>query len=193
MILFVAQLVAGAAVAALIAWAALSWRKPLAPNYRGRMIPAVLGIPVVVSLCWAVPVVLVAIALGEERPNLRPYGAILLGIILVFGAGLYDDLQPVRTRGLVHQIRLAFTGRLTSGVVKLIVILAASVLVAFSVTGPGSPPAWLAVPVLAGSANGTPVRAGESSAERRFRPETSAVERSAGEWSEVVHPADRGR
>jgi len=151
--LFAAQLVAGATVALLATWAGLSLGKPLAINYRGRSIPAVLGIPIVASVCWAVPVALIAVALGEERPTLKPYGAILLGILLVFGAGLYDDLQPVRTRGLVHQIRLAFAGQLTSGVVKLTLIVAASCLVAFSITGPGSPPTWLCVPVLAGSAN----------------------------------------
>jgi UDP-GlcNAc:undecaprenyl-phosphate/decaprenyl-phosphate GlcNAc-1-phosphate transferase len=151
--LFAGQLVAGATVALLATWAGLSLGKPLAINYRGRSIPAVLGIPVVASLCWVVPFALIAVAIGQERPTLKPYGAILLGILLVFVAGLYDDLQPVRTRGLVHQIRLAFTGRLTSGVVKLILIVAAACLVAFSITGPGSPPAWLCVPVLAGSAN----------------------------------------
>lgn len=150
---FVLQLFLGAAAAALTAWLFLSIGEPLRINYRGRAIPSVLGISLMVSLCWAVPLILVAFAVGAEHPIYSRYLGILLGISLVFAAGLHDDLQPARTRGLLPQIRLALGGQITSGMVKLIVIVAASALVAFSVTRSVSLRSWLAVPLLAGSAN----------------------------------------
>jgi UDP-N-acetylmuramyl pentapeptide phosphotransferase/UDP-N-acetylglucosamine-1-phosphate transferase len=75
------------------------------------------------------------------------------GVVIVFAAGLADDLMPERTRGLVAQIRGALLGRVGTGVVKLLAAVGASLLVVLT-TGPGGPVrAVLAVPVVAGSAN----------------------------------------
>jgi UDP-GlcNAc:undecaprenyl-phosphate GlcNAc-1-phosphate transferase len=74
------------------------------------------------------------------------------GIGLVLLAGLYDDYRPTRTRGLVRQVRLLAMGRVTSGIVKLVVIVLASAFTAWMLGARGSRFA-LAIPVLAASAN----------------------------------------
>ena len=152
MTLFLLQLFLGATAAGLTAWLFLSIGEPRRTNYRGRAIPSALGIALIVALCWAVPLTLVVLAVRGEHPAYARYLAILLGTALVFAAGLYDDLQPARTRGVLPQIKLVLRGRITSGVVKLVVIVAASVLVSFAIARLS----WrsvAAIPVLAGSAN----------------------------------------
>jgi hypothetical protein len=75
-----------------------------------------------------------------------------LGCLGVGAAGLYDDLQPARTRGMLRQVRLLASGRVTSGVVKLVAITAVSTAVVWGLDVRG----WrfvLAIPVVAGCAN----------------------------------------
>jgi UDP-GlcNAc:undecaprenyl-phosphate/decaprenyl-phosphate GlcNAc-1-phosphate transferase len=74
------------------------------------------------------------------------------GITGIFLAGLYDDYRPARTRGVARQLLLLAKGHVTSGIVKLAVIVAASAFVAWMVGVRGARFA-LAVPVVAASAN----------------------------------------
>jgi UDP-N-acetylmuramyl pentapeptide phosphotransferase/UDP-N-acetylglucosamine-1-phosphate transferase len=74
------------------------------------------------------------------------------GCALTFLAGLYDDYQPTRTRGILAQVRALLRGRLTSGLVKMLGILVAAALVVWKLDGDG----WrlvLGIPVIAGAAN----------------------------------------
>jgi UDP-GlcNAc:undecaprenyl-phosphate GlcNAc-1-phosphate transferase len=88
--------------------------------------------------------------------GLTPVRARLLwmaaGCALTFLAGLYDDYRPTRARGIVAQVRALLRGRLTSGPVKMLVIVSAAALVAWRLEGHG----WrlaLGIPVIAGAAN----------------------------------------
>lgn len=129
-------------------------RLPHATNYRGKRVGAWLGITLagvllaVIGGC-VVSALLIDGHLGSFERRLLWMAA---GIGLVFGAGLYDDYRPARTRGLVRQVRLLATGRITSGIVKLVVIVLASAIVAWMLGARGSRFA-LAVPVVAASAN----------------------------------------
>jgi hypothetical protein len=51
----------------------------------------------------------------------------LVATLLVFAAGLVDDLAPAGPRGLRNHLRSLMTGRASTGIVKLIVIVAAAV------------------------------------------------------------------
>jgi UDP-GlcNAc:undecaprenyl-phosphate GlcNAc-1-phosphate transferase len=51
----------------------------------------------------------------------------LVATLLVFAAGLVDDLAPAGPRGLRNHLRALATGRASTGIVKLIVIVAAAV------------------------------------------------------------------
>ena len=127
---------------------------PLAVNYRGTRVPILLGacftgflvLVVGLSTFWSW---LVTGHLATEQGTLV---WILIGIVAVFAAGLYDDFRPSRTRGLVNQISLAVRGTVTSGVIKMLVIVGASAFVAWMIGARG----WrlaLGVPVMSGCAN----------------------------------------
>jgi hypothetical protein len=51
----------------------------------------------------------------------------LVATLFVFAAGLVDDLAPAGPRGLRNHLRALSTGRVSTGIVKLIVIVAAAV------------------------------------------------------------------
>jgi UDP-GlcNAc:undecaprenyl-phosphate GlcNAc-1-phosphate transferase len=127
---------------------------PSAVNYRGVRIStwlgtAVTGVIVASSLVvWAIS----ASAKGDLSPFDHTFLWMLAGIVIVFFAGLYDDYRPARTRGLVRQLRGLLRGEVTSGVVKLVVIVGAAALVAWGMGARGLHFA-LAVPLLAGCAN----------------------------------------
>ena len=76
----------------------------------------------------------------------------LLGLVLVTGAGLYDDYRPAPVRGLVNQLSLLARGRVTSGIVKMAVITGASALVVWMLGGRGAR-LLLGILVVAGAAN----------------------------------------
>ncbi len=93
---------------------------PVVSNYRGRPVGTWLGPAFTVVVASG----LVSTALVLAAAGLRPVTGprllwVALGLVGVSLAGLYDDLQPNRTRGLVRQLRLLARGRVTSGVVKL--------------------------------------------------------------------------
>jgi hypothetical protein len=90
-------------------------------NYRGRDVPAVLGFALLVG-----GVATAAFASALDRvtaPGLVADAA----AGLVFAAGLVDDLVPGGPRGIRGHLRELGKGRVSSGVVKLIVVAAASV------------------------------------------------------------------
>jgi UDP-GlcNAc:undecaprenyl-phosphate GlcNAc-1-phosphate transferase len=91
-------------------------------NYRGRDVPAVLGFAL---LAGGVGTAAFTSALGGvTAPGLVADGA----AGLVFAAGFVDDLAAGGPRGIRGHLRELAHGRVSSGVVKLIVVAAASVI-----------------------------------------------------------------
>ena len=95
-----------------------------AENYRGVLVPRTLGI----WLAFAAVVSAGAIALtGRPAPVSRPGWGALGASLLVFAAGLVDDLAPPGPRGLRDHLGALASGRVSTGIVKVVVIVAAAV------------------------------------------------------------------
>jgi UDP-GlcNAc:undecaprenyl-phosphate/decaprenyl-phosphate GlcNAc-1-phosphate transferase len=126
----------------------------LAPNHRGRKIPRLLWLPLALGG-------VAAGAIGALDPSLLPgpltsssaAGVALAGSMLVLVAGIVDDLVPQRVRGLGAHVRALAEGRVTTGVLKLIIAVGAGVVV---VAAGQTREAWVrgvGVVVIAGCAN----------------------------------------
>lgn len=137
----------------------MRWGPLLAPNHRGRPVPRVLGIGLAVA---AVAGTVVAAAGGGAGS--AGWGA-LAGCLLVFAAGLVDDLAPAGPRGVRNHLRAAMAGRVSTGILKLVVATgAAAVVLALQPDRPGYVRV-AAVVLLAASANawnGMDVRPGRA-------------------------------
>lgn len=129
-------------------------RFPVAVNVRGRPVGVWLGAAVVATMLAIAAVVVVAAwaAAGALQPWARRVLWIVGGALVVFAAGLADDRSPDRTRGVARQLSMLLRGRVTTGAVKLAVIVAASGSVAWGL-GTRGPSLWLGIPVVAGAAN----------------------------------------
>jgi hypothetical protein len=92
-------------------------------NYRGARVPRSLGI-VLAASAW-----IGTFAWAGLREAGGPAWGGLAGCLMVFGAGLVDDLLPGGPRGLRGHVRELARGRVTTGIVKLVVIVGASVVV----------------------------------------------------------------
>lgn len=127
---------------------------PMVTNYRGKPTGVWLGVAFTAGVsAWIIFTTTIDWAVQGGVSSWRRQLLGMLGfLLLVFAAGLYDDFHLVRTRGLVNQVRLLSRGRVTPGMVKLVVIVAASALVAWALGARGAR-LTLGVPVLAGSAN----------------------------------------
>jgi hypothetical protein len=111
----------------------MRWGRLLARNHRGNLVPRALGIALALG---AAAGTLAYAALGRaERAGV---GA-LAGSLLVFAAGLVDDLNPVGPRGLRNHLRWIASGRMTTGLLKLLVAVgSAAVVVALQPPRPGA-------------------------------------------------------
>jgi UDP-GlcNAc:undecaprenyl-phosphate GlcNAc-1-phosphate transferase len=122
----------------------------VATNHRGRRVPVVLGIPLLLVLaCLSA-----AERLGGSASPLPPSWSVTLlaGMLAVFAAGYADDLQADRIRGLRTHVTLLLRGRLTTGIGKLAAAVAAAL--AWTLVSHASFPRVLfGVPVIAGCAN----------------------------------------
>jgi UDP-GlcNAc:undecaprenyl-phosphate/decaprenyl-phosphate GlcNAc-1-phosphate transferase len=104
-------------------------RPPRALNYRGERLLVILGIAVTAGVVAASLGALAAdFREGAPLPTIRGTLQATVAIVMVFVAGLFDDAQPHRVRGLVAHARALGRGRLTSGLVKLAALLAAATL-----------------------------------------------------------------
>jgi UDP-GlcNAc:undecaprenyl-phosphate/decaprenyl-phosphate GlcNAc-1-phosphate transferase len=110
-------------------------------------VPRVLGIVLAVdALVWTG---VSATVLDVGAPG---WGA-LVGSLLVFAAGLVDDLAQAGPRGLRAHLRSLVAGRVTTGIVKLIVIAGSAVVVVTLQPGRSGYAAVCGVVVLAACAN----------------------------------------
>src|SRR4029453_19251740 len=103
--------------------APMRWGRLLVENHRGAPGPPVLGIALGIdAVVWTLVVATIT-DVGSAG-----WGA-LGGLLLVFGAGLIDDLVPAGPRGLRDHLRSAASGHPTRGVVKILVIGGSAVVV----------------------------------------------------------------
>ncbi len=120
-----------------LAWAATQfmpkrlWRRLAARNYRGLTLTTGLGVPLAIASLLPGLIALISAAIrGESVFTLEL--ALLVGCLLVFLAGLIDDLVGHGPRGIRAHIGAALRGRFTTGTLKIVVILGAAALVAAS-------------------------------------------------------------
>jgi hypothetical protein len=92
-------------------------------NYRGASVPRTLGI-VLAASAW-----IATFAWAGLRHASGAAWAALAGCLVVFAAGLVDDLVADGPRGLRRHLRALAAGRMTTGVVKLAVAVGAAALV----------------------------------------------------------------
>jgi UDP-GlcNAc:undecaprenyl-phosphate GlcNAc-1-phosphate transferase len=93
-------------------------------NYRGRHVPRTLGIWLALAACASVALIALT---GWPAPVARAGWGAFVATLLVFAAGLVDDLVPAGPRGLRNHLRGLAAGRVSTGIVKVIVIVAAAV------------------------------------------------------------------
>lgn len=137
----------------------MRWGRLAALNYRGVPVPRALGIALAAS---ATVLTLLYSFLREVG---HPGWGALAGLLLVFAAGLVDDVAPVGPRGVRNHLRSLAAGRMTTGILKVLVTAGAAVVV---VALQPERPAYVrlaAVVLLAASANvwnGLDVRPGRA-------------------------------
>ena len=101
----------------------MRWGRLLVENHRGVLVPRVLGLALAVdAVVWTL-VVASIVHVGAAG-----WGA-LGGMLLVFAAGLIDDLAPEGPRGLRNHLRSVASGRPTTGLLKVLVIVGSAVVV----------------------------------------------------------------
>lgn len=142
----------GAAVlaAALAAVLPARFRRPAARNHRGLVLPYVLGPAAWLSLT---AVLLADLAVRPHGPpSLWSRAALIVALGVVYAVGRLDDRQPERIRGLRAHAAALLRGRVTTGAVKAVAIMAAAILWGVA-SGAGPARLLLGVPVCAGAAN----------------------------------------
>ena len=123
------------------------WGRLLVENHRGVLVPRVLGIALATdAVVWTVAYAIVA------ETGAAGWGS-LAGLLLVFGAGLIDDLAPDGPRGIRNHLRAAVHGRMTTGLLKIVVILGSAVFVVASLPRRDGLATVAGVVLLAGCAN----------------------------------------
>ncbi|MDP9341502.1 MAG: hypothetical protein M3Q23_05215 [Actinomycetota bacterium] len=120
-------------------------------NYRGASVPAILGVALA-ALAVLVPGLSNAGHALWGRPFAQIPWRVVAALAVVAVAGLLDDLSPHGPRGIRAHLRALATAPPTTGIVKLVAILAASVVGLYGFRPDGVQLA-LGVVVAAGSAN----------------------------------------
>jgi UDP-GlcNAc:undecaprenyl-phosphate/decaprenyl-phosphate GlcNAc-1-phosphate transferase len=100
----------------------VSWGRLSAENYRGVRVPRILGFALATAAAVSAPLVGITRHVGAAG-----WGA-EVGVLLVFAAGLIDDLVPIGPRGLRNHLRSLLDGHMTTGILKLMVIAASAVI-----------------------------------------------------------------
>ena len=101
----------------------MRWEALTAPNHRGVPVPRTLGIALAAAA--AASTILVE---GVGDVGAAGWGT-LTGCLLVGAAGLIDDLAPAGPRGLRGHLRSLVAGRMTTGILKVVVAAGAAVVV----------------------------------------------------------------
>jgi hypothetical protein len=134
-----------------------------AENYRGRRLPISLGL--IAILPGAVAGTLVSL-LFDGMGSFPAAAWISLGAsLLVFAAGILDDLRPIGPRGVRGHVWSLARGHVTTGIVKMLVIVGASAVVAAAQPVQQGATRLAGIALLAASANlwnGLDVRPGRA-------------------------------
>jgi hypothetical protein len=128
-------------------------------NHRGVEIPAVLGLAL--GGFAAVSVAAVALLDRVDRAGWIATAA----LALVLAAGLVDDLTPSGPRGFRAHLRALAAGRVSTGIVKLVVVAGAAAVTVAAVPGRTGPARVAGALLIAASANvwnGLDVRPGRA-------------------------------
>jgi UDP-GlcNAc:undecaprenyl-phosphate GlcNAc-1-phosphate transferase len=126
---------------------------PWGRNYRGLELPIVLGLAAAATpLLWVVIVPGGSVIDTDVHTGSAERALIGSSISLAALAGLYDDFRSGAARGIRLHLRELAHGRLTSGVIKLLVIVGAATWAAMGLDGTPLR-ILLGVPVIAGAAN----------------------------------------
>ena len=126
----------------------MDWGRLLVENHRGIPVPRILGIALAIdAVVWTIAYAIVA------ETGAAGWGS-LAGLVLVFGAGLLDDLAaPDGPRGIGNHLRSAARGRPTTGLLKVVVILGSAILVVVLLPPRPASATVAGVVLLAGCAN----------------------------------------
>jgi hypothetical protein len=106
-----------------------AWNGFRAENYRGEQLPAILGLVAIAPGAIVGLFAGLAIVTGQGRSLDAAAWISLGGSLLVFAAGVMDDLVPSGARGLRAHLRSLASGHMTTGILKLVVIAGSSVVV----------------------------------------------------------------
>jgi hypothetical protein len=118
-------------------------------NHRGKRLPRTLGFVLVAG--GAISAATVALM---DRAGVHAAGWVACGAgVLVFGAGLMDDLTAGGPRGLFGHLRALAAGHVTTGIVKLFVVGAASLVAVAAGPERGGLVRISGVVLIAGAAN----------------------------------------
>lgn len=132
-------------------------------NHRGVMVPRTLGL--LLAVCAGASTVAVAMtAEPPQRVSRAGWGAAVASL-LVFASGLVDDLSSAGPRGIRNHLRALSSGRLTTGVVKLVVVASAAIVCVALQSGQEGLIRLAGVALVAGCANlwnGLDVRPGRA-------------------------------
>jgi hypothetical protein len=129
-------------------------------NFRGRRVPRVLGVGIATGTAFTLA--LRGIVGGGLSAD-ELVAAAAAG--LVFLAGLVDDLVPSGPRGIRNHLRELAAGRMTTGILKLVVTAGATIVVVASAAYRSWPIAAAAVVLVMGTTNlwnGLDVRPGRA-------------------------------
>jgi UDP-N-acetylmuramyl pentapeptide phosphotransferase/UDP-N-acetylglucosamine-1-phosphate transferase len=127
---------------------------PSVVNHRGRAVPTTLGFALAGGLALALVFVAGHVFRSDHRLRSEGFAALwlLVSLLAVFAAGVYDDGRPSRVHGLQAHLAELGRGRVTSGIVKMLVAIGAATVAALALGARG----WvlvLAIPLVAGVTN----------------------------------------
>jgi UDP-GlcNAc:undecaprenyl-phosphate/decaprenyl-phosphate GlcNAc-1-phosphate transferase len=127
-------------------------RSPTAPNYRGVQLPLTLGVGLILLVFWVNAFRARWFIDSSVHTPAAQRLVIAVSLLLVFVVGWFDDHRARSARGIRGHFKELASGRVTSGVVKLIGIVGAAAWVSLSLTD-DLVRVLLGIPVIAGSAN----------------------------------------
>jgi UDP-GlcNAc:undecaprenyl-phosphate GlcNAc-1-phosphate transferase len=99
----------------------MRWGRLAGENYRGAVVPRSLGLWL--AACAAASAIVVA---AVQHVGTAGWGT-LAGLLLVSAAGIVDDVFPGGPRGLRDHLRFLLSGHVSTGVLKFVVAVGASV------------------------------------------------------------------
>ena len=125
----------------------MRWGRLLVENHRGTPVPRILGIALAIdAVVWTL------VYAGVAEIHAAGWVS-LLGLLVVFVAGLIDDLAPRGPRGIRGHLRSAASGRMTTGLLKVVVIVGSAIFVVAALPQRRGYATVAGVVLLAGCAN----------------------------------------